>query len=291
MLKRLFIVVVAPLLMLAITPLTRGEDADSASQSQELAKQLQNPVASLISVPFQNNFDFGGGYNDQAFRYTLNFQPVVPISLSKDWNLISRTIVPFIQQDGYIPRVKIEGGGKVELSPTSQTGLGDTVQSLFLSPVKPLPGGIIAGFGPAFLIPTATDSVLGSGQFGMGPTAVFLTQKHGWTVGILANHIWSVAGEQGRAPVNSTFLQPFLSYTFKTSTSITLNSESTYDWENEDWLVPLNLMVSQVIKIGGLPVSFQAGGRYYAEGPVGAPDWGLRFTITPLFPASGGHSQ
>jgi hypothetical protein len=120
---------------------------------------------------------------------------------------------------------------------------------------------------------------------------VFLTQKHGWTVGILANHIWSVAGEEGRPPVNATFLQPFLSYTFKTSTSITLNSESTYDWQQDQWLVPLNLMVSQVVKIGGLPVNFQVGARYFAEGPDGAPDWGVRFAITPLFPASGRHHE
>ncbi len=267
-----------------------------AETDEELAKKLQNPIASLISVPFQNNFDFGGGYNDQAFRYTLNFQPVIPISLGPDWNIISRTILPFIQQNGVIPRAELRNAGavaagtelpRIKLSPTSQTGLGDITQSLFLSPVKPLPGGIIAGVGPVFLIPTATLDVLGTGQFGMGPTAVLLKQTHGWTTGILANHIWSVAGERDRADVNATFLQPFLSYTFKTSTSITLNSESSYDWTNRQWLVPLNLMVSQVVKIGGLPVNFQAGAKYYAEGPNGAPDWGVRFTITPLFPTGG----
>lgn len=262
-----------------------------ATTDEELAKQLQNPVASLISVPFQNNFDFGGGYRDQGFRYTLNFQPVIPISLNKEWNVISRTILPFIQQDGIVPHANIRSSGEVTLKPTSQTGLGDIVQSLFLSPVEPLPGGIIAGVGPVFLIPTATHEFLGAGQFGLGPTAVFLKQAHGWTIGILVNHIWSLAGEDGRDPVNATFLQPFLSYTFKTSTTITLNSESTYDWENEQWLVPWNLMVSQVVKIGSVPVNFQVGARYFAEGPDGAPDWGMRFTITPLFPASGSSSS
>jgi hypothetical protein len=138
-----------------------------------------------------------------------------------------------------------------------------------------------------FLIPTATLDVLGAGKFGLGPTVVLLKQYHGWTAGILANQIWSVAGDGARDDVSALFLQPFLSYTFPTSTTIGLNAEATYDWNEEQWLVPLNLQLSQVVKICGLPVSFQVGARYFAEGPRGAPDWGLRFTVTPLFPTGG----
>lgn len=98
------------------------------------------------------------------------------------------------------------------------------------------------------------------------------------------NHIWSYAGESDRASVNSTFLQPFLSYTTKTQTTFAFNTESTYDWTHEQWTVPLNLSVKQLVKIGGAPVQFEFGGRYYAERPVNGPDWGLRFTITFLFP-------
>jgi hypothetical protein len=236
-----------------------------AASDKELAKQLQNPVASLISVPFQNNSDFGGGYNDQAFRYQLNFQPVVPISIGEDWNIISRTILPFIHQDGYIPAVQKDGS----LRSTSQTGLGDLP--------NPLPGGIIAGAGPVFAFPTATREILGAGKWGLGPSVVVLRQHHGWTYGALIYQVWSYAGDSARDDISYTFLQPFLSYTTKTSTSFTINTESVYDWEHEQWTVPINFMVSQVLKVEGLPVSLQLGARYYAEAPVGSPSWGLRF--------------
>lgn len=237
--------------------------------SEALAKKLQNPVASLISVPFQNNFDWGGENN--AFRYLLNFQPVVPVSISEDANIIIRTIVPFTSQTDVIPG-------------TSQTGLGDITQSFFYSPKNPTSGGLIWGVGPVFLYPSATDHFLGSGKFGLGPTFVLLKQQNGWTYGMLFNHIWSVAGSGSRDDVSSTFLQPFLSYTTKKATSFTINTESTYDWEDEQWTTPINAMISQVFKIGKLPVSAQVGARYTPAAPAGIPDWGFRFSLTFLFP-------
>jgi hypothetical protein len=125
---------------------------------------------------------------------------------------------------------------------------------------------------------------LGTGQWGAGVTGVALRQEHGWTYGALVNHIWSIAGDDDRPYMNATFIQPFLAYTWPTATTVTLNTESTYDWRGHQWTVPINLMVSQVLKIGGQPVSFQFGPRYYAEGPSGAPEWGIRFNITLLFP-------
>jgi hypothetical protein len=247
------------------TPTETGGD-----QAAELAKQLQNPVASLISFPFQNNFDFNLGPNDDGFKYTLNFQPVIPLSLSQDYNLIIRTILPIISQEDVIPG-------------TSQSGLGDIVQSFFFSPKKPV-GGLILGFGPVLLYPSATDSLLGSEQWGAGPTGLVLKQTGGWTYGLLFNHIWSYTGEEGRNYVDATFLQPFLSYTTKSHTTFGLNTESTFDWHNSQWTVPLNLSVSQLIKLGKLPVSLAVGVKYYAEAPTGGPDWGVRFVVTPLFP-------
>lgn len=240
---------------------------------QELAKKLQNPVASLISVPFQNNFDFKLGPNDDGFRYTLNFQPVIPVSLNKDFNLIIRTIVPIISQDDVIPG-------------TRQSGLGDTVQSFFFSPKAPV-AGLILGFGPVFLWPTGTNEFLGSERWGAGPTGLVLKQSGGWTYGILFNQIWSYAGDNHRNYVSSTFLQPFLSYTTKTKTTFTVNTESTYDWHDSQWTVPVNVIVSQLVKLGKMPVQFGLGAKYYAEGPRGGADWGLRFVVTPLFPTGG----
>lgn len=239
-------------------------------EAADLAKQLQNPVASLISVPFQNNFEFGLGPNDDGFKYTLNFQPVVPISLGKDFNLIVRTIVPFIYQDDVI-------------RDSSQSGLGDTTQSFFFSPKKPI-GGLILGFGPALLYPTGTNDFLGSEKWGAGPTGLVLKQTGGWTYGVLFNQIWSYAGNEHRDYVSATFLQPFVSYTTKTKTTFGINTESTYDWHNSQWTVPINPFVSQLITVGKLPVSLSLGAKIYAEGPTGAPKWGIRFAVTPLFP-------
>jgi len=138
------------------------------------------------------------------------------------------------------------------------------------------------GAGPVVLYPSGTDG-LSARKWGAGPTVVMLKQQSGYTYGLLANHIWSFSGG-GENDISTTFLQPFLSYTTKTYTTFGLNTESTYDWENSQWTVPINLTVAQLLKIGGMPMQFQVGGRVYAERPDGGPDWGLRFAVTFLFP-------
>jgi hypothetical protein len=241
-----------------------------AESDEELAKESLNPVAALISLPIQNNWDFGIGPAD-AMRYTLNVQPVIPFSLTNDYNLITRTIVPYIYAEA-----PVKGGN-------NESGLGDIVQSYFLSPKDTL-GGWIVGFGPVFLYPTASNDALGSEKWGVGPTGVVLKQESGFTYGLLFNHIWSFAGDDDRANVSSTFLQPFIGYTTKMYTTLMVNTESTYDWENRQWTVPINIMLTQMLRTGGQPLSLQLGYRYYTEAPQGGPDWGLRFSITFLFP-------
>ncbi|MBP1599819.1 MAG: hypothetical protein H6Q05_5196 [Acidobacteria bacterium] len=165
------------------------------------------------------------------------------------------------------------------------SGLGDIVASLFLSPKAPTAGGWIWGAGPVFLLPTATDGRLGGGKWGAGPTAVVLNQQGPWTVGLLANHIWSVAGKDDRADVNATFLQPFLSYTTKTMTTFAVVSESTYDWANKAWSVPVIPIVGQLFKIGPQILQLAVAGKYWAESPDNGPNgWGARVQLTFVFP-------
>lgn len=247
-----------------------GSASAQQHDADELAKQLSNPVAALISVPMQLNYDTG--YANDGEKWLLNVQPVVPISLNDKWNMISRTILPIVDQHD------VANNG-------SQSGLGDTVQSFFFSPKQPTASGWIVGVGPAALLPTATDDLLGQEQWALGPTAVVLKQTPvGWTYGALVNQLWSVAGDDDRADVNAMFLQPFLTKGLGQGRTLALNAESTYDWEHEQWTVPLNLGYSKVSKLGSQLVSWQGGVRYYLEKPDGGPDWGLRFTFTLLFP-------
>lgn len=244
-----------------------------AQEETELAKKLANPVASLISVPIQANYDKNIGPEEDGSVWRINIQPVIPITLNEDWNLISRTILPVIDQND----ITVNGEG--------ESGIGDILQSLFFSPKEPTSRGLIWGVGPVILLPTATDDALGGEKWGVGPTAVVLKQVGPWTYGALANHIESFAGDDDRADVSATFLQPFLSYITKTKTTIGLNTESTYDWESEEWSVPINFTVQQLLKVGKLPFQIGGGIRYWADSLDNGPeDWGARIQLTFLFP-------
>lgn len=250
-----------------IAPLAFAEDS-----ADELAKKLSNPVAALVSVPLQLNGDFNYG-SENGTRANLTIQPVIPTSISEDWNLITRVIIPITSQNDLFG----DSG--------HQFGLGDTTPSFFFSPKAPTASGWIWGVGPVFLLPTATNDLLGTGKYGIGPTAVVLKQTaSGWTYGALVNQIWSVGGLSSRADVSSTFLQPFVSKALGHGRTLTFNFESTYDWENKQWSVPFNAQYSKVMKWGDQLVSLSGGVRYWAETPGQGPDWGVRFVLTLLFP-------
>lgn len=243
------------------------------TSEQALAKQLANPIASLISVPFQLNYDRGIGPLDDGDRYTLNVQPVIPFKLNDNWNLISRTILPVVHQSDIGP-----GAG-------SQTGIGDIVQTLFFSPVAPTDSGWIWGAGPAFVLPTGSDDLLTTDKWAAGPSVVALKQQGPWTYGGLANHLWSFAGESARDDISATFLQPFVSYTTPSAVSYTLQTESTYNWKTEQWTVPLAFVAGKVARIGSQTVQFGGGIRYYADSPESGPEGlGVRFFFVLLFP-------
>jgi hypothetical protein len=257
----------------AATALIASTAQAGEANEASLALQLSNPVAALISVPLQLNYDQDIGPADDGDRWLLNVQPVIPFDLNDDWNLISRTILPVVRQSDIFPGAD------------TQSGIGDVVQSIFFSPKAPTASGWIWGAGPALLLPTGSNDLLTTDKWGAGPTAVLLKQSNGWTRGVLANHIWSFAGDDDRADVSATFLQPFLTYTTPTQWTFGLNTESSYDWENEQWSVPVNASASKLMRFGNQLVSLGGGVRYWLDSPdSGAEGFGLRMTVTLLFP-------
>lgn len=243
----------------------------SAHANEDLAQQTQNPVAALISVPVRLAYDTGIGPAD-ADRATLKVQPVIPFDLSPEWNLISRTIVPIVNLES-----PVRGGNDL-------FGLGDITQSFFFSPKAPTSGGWIWGAGPILLLPAGKEE-FSTDNWGIGPTFVALKQQNGWTYGGLFNHVWGLTNPSGgRDKTDSTFLQPFVSYTTADAWSFGANTEATYDWNEEQWTAPLNLTVDKVTKLGSQLVSLRGGVQYFYERPSGGPDWGVTVGVTFLFP-------
>jgi hypothetical protein len=240
--------------------------------TEELAKAVQNPVASLISVPVQNNSNFNVGDFNRT-QDVLNIQPVIPTKLNEKWNLITRIIQPIVWQ----PYPNQNAGG--------QYGLGDMNPTFFLSPGKP--GKVIWGVGPAFVIPIATSTVLGQGKFSLGPSFVALTQPGHWTLGALANNVWSVAGSNNRPAVNQMLLQYFVNYNLKKGWYISISPILTADWEANSgnrWTVPFGGGVGRIMKLGFQPVNLTAQFYYNAVRPDGASSWSMRMQIAFLFP-------
>jgi len=240
----------------------------------DLAKQLSNPVASLVSVPFQLNWEQGVGPGEDL-RTLINFQPVLPFSLTPGTNLVARIILPYVSQPS------LAAGA----APTS--GFGDILFSMFFSPARSK--GVIWALGPVLSLPMSADPFLGSGKWGIGPTGIVLKQAGSWTVGALVNHVWSFAGDPDRADVSQTFIQPFLAYGLKSGVTLTLQSESSANWKaesGEEWTVPINGQVSKVVKLGRHPMSIAFGAGYYVESPEGGPEWKIRTAITLLFPTA-----
>ena len=240
--------------------------------SQDLAKATQNPISNLISLPFQNNTNFGIGPDDET-QNILNIQPVWPFSINENWNLITRTILPVISQPGILTG----GEGRVN-------GLGDTTFTGWFSPKDS--GKWIWGLGAAFLIPTATDDVLGSDKWGAGPTVVILTMPGKWVVGSLFSNVWSFAGS-GDQDVNLFTWQYFINYNLEDGWYLTSAPVITANWEaasGEKWTVPFGAGFGKIFKIGKLPLNGSAHAYYNVEKPTYGAEWTLRLQLQFLFP-------
>ena len=249
--------------LLVIAGLGFGQD-----KATELAKKSQNPVSDLISVPFQNNFNFGTGSEDNM-QYVLNVQPVYPWHMSEQWNWIHRAIIPLINQP----------------SPVNMFGFGDIQYQGFLSPAKP--GKLIWGVGPVLQVPSATDEQLGTGKWSAGPGAVVLNMDGHWVYGALVNNIWSFAGDGSRSYVNQMLCQPFVNYNLGRGLAIGTSPDITANWaapSGQQWTVPLGAQISQIIPIGKVPVNRLLGGYYNIVKPDNGPEWSLRFQIALMFP-------
>jgi len=258
--------------------------AMAQQEEAELAKAAQNPVADLISVPFQNNFFFDVGPLDKT-QYVLNIQPVYPISLNDDWNLITRTIIPIVSTPAFFHDAP---AGLPSYIPGDDrtTGLGDINFTGFFSPAKP--GKLIWGVGPTISLPTATDDALGTEKWGAGPAAVALTVRGPWVFGALVNNIWSFAGTDKRDDVNTFLFQPFVNYNLPKGWYLTSVPIITANWEADDsddrWTVPVGGGIGKIMKIGKLPVNLQLQSFYNVEKPELAADWSIRFQVQFLFP-------
>jgi hypothetical protein len=257
------------------TQVATEETPAAAANAEELRKASQNPVSSLISVPFQNTNNFGidPGYRTQD---VLNIQPVIPVKVSDNWNMIVRVITPIIYQPFPAP------------SPAPQVGvygLGDIQPTFLLSPRKP--HKLIWGAGPIFQLPTATSQYLGQGKLAIGPNVVALAMPGHFVMGVLVNNVWSVAGSGGRPPVNQMLLQYFVNYNMKKGWYLNTSPILTANWEASNggrWVVPFGGGVGRIMKLGFQPVSLSV--RFYGNAvhPPGASPWGMLLQATLLFP-------
>jgi hypothetical protein len=242
---------------------------EASSDAAEIAKKLSNPVAKMISFPLQNNTDLGIG-DQKGSRNTLNIQPVIPIGLSDELNIIARVVLPFVAQYGAI-------------AGTRSAGFGDAVASAFFSPAQ-AKDGLVWGAGPVFLLPVATDELSASKKFGIGPTIVIAQQTGSWTYGALANQIWSVAGDTSRPDVSQMYLQPFITHNWKSGAGIGVNAEINQYWKTKTTSVVIIPTITGVTKLGSQVVQLVVGPRI----PIAAPEaskaeFGIRAAMTFVF--------
>jgi hypothetical protein len=259
-----------------------AQKPDAAAAPADLAKAVQNPVASLISVPLQNFVDYNIGPYARNRDTVLQFQPVIPAQISENWNLITRVIGAFVYQPDFNLADPVNSQRHY-----GTFGFGDLSPTFYLSPTRA--GKLIWGAGPTFIIPTATDDVLGSGKFSLGPSVVALTQPGNWTLGVLVSNVWSVAGSSSRADVNAMTLQYFVNYNLKKGYFLTSQPIITTNWNATNgnvWLVPVGGGIARIFRLGAQPVNASIQAYYNVKrfDSLPSPTWQLKFQFALLFP-------
>jgi hypothetical protein len=276
----------ATLLTLAVV---LGPPPVLADGEHDLAKQSQNPVGDVVSLPFENNLMFGIGPSDSS-AYVLNLKPVYPVRVGS-LNLINRLILPVIYAEGQDVTLGAEQaqllgfGGEIRLANASAFGLGDATYQAFFSPAEP--GKVIWGVGPALVLPTATDNRFASDKWSAGLSAVVLAMPGRWVVGTLVQNVWSVAGDGDADDVNQFMLQPFANYNLDRGWYLNTSPVITANWEadsNERWTVPLGLGIGRLVQYGRQPIDYRLAAYSNIEGPSFGSDWSLQFTVKLLFP-------
>ena len=249
-------------------------DQDSEQAAIALARKAQNPIANMISVPLQNNLNFGlGDFNRN--QNVLNIQPVIPAKISENWNLINRFIAPVISQ----PDLSFESG--------STFGLGDIVYQGFFTPTGG--GNVTWGVGPVLIFPTATNDALGSGKWSAGPAAIVVAFVNKWVLGAVAYNAWSYAGNSDRADVNSGVVQYFINYNLPKAWYLTSSPTLSVNWnapEDNKWIVPFGGGIGKIFAIGKQKFNGQLSAYYNAVKyeAIDGPDWTLRAQLVFLFP-------
>jgi hypothetical protein len=248
--------------------------AHAELSAEELAKLAQNPVGNLISLPFQNNTNLNYG-PEKGTQNILNIQPVIPVSINDDWNIITRTILPVIWQPSLGPGID------------SNTGIGDTTFTAFLSPAKP--GEWIWGAGPVVQLPTNSNAVLGNKNWGMGASFVVLHLSHGdpWVYGALVNNVWSLTSDKQGGSYSNGLIQPFVNYNFEGGFYLTSAPIWTVDWKADggnQWTVPLGGGVGKIFHLGKLPVNTQISAYYNVVKPDFGANWQIRAQVQLMFP-------
>lgn len=267
------------LLGVAIAFSASAWSAEDEAAGGDLRSAVQNPISSLISLPFKLNYDSGASNGNGTI---LNIQPVIPVTVG-DWNLVNRVIIPVANVDG-----AIQGPNNPSPAPGdggSASGLGDINYSIYFSPVKV--DKVIWGVGPSLNLPSASDDQLGSGKWSAGITGVMLNVPKWGSMGILGRHLWSFAGDSNRRGVNQSLIEPFLNYNLDNGWFLITDMVLTANWKassSNRWTVPIGGGVGRVFKVGSQAINSRLEAYYNVEKPLGAPDYTVSFTWQFLFP-------